>query len=136
VITGMNGSVGNAKVMYLFRTRGLKPLGTVTVGTPTTEFTSGDPVQQTISCAGKSDPTTSVIAFCAYTSDNTPSGVSFTPQHDAGFETNDINGTLAHISTRHRIFTDINADDVTVDMGDPGTNNILASFYLQTKTLY
>lgn len=125
-VTGMNGSLGEAKTMLVFR--GNRAIVAFTAYSTAGEITAGDPAAQVVTSSGGPTP---VLVIGSGTSTNPmTSQVSFSPSAD-GIVDNSSGGSR-YQSTGYKIYTASPAD-VTVDMADYGSINGLQSFYLSVR---
>lgn len=120
-LTGMSGNFLLDKALYVFR--GSAAITSVSVSTPNAEGTSVDPASQAVSASGGTAP---LIVFGCYSA-----GLSvvidprtFSPAKD-GEITPDSNLYLAY-----KIYN-AGPADVTIDMENEGSPNILQSFYIE-----
>ena len=119
-ITGMNGSVGNDKVMLVFRPS--SAIATVTPSTWLAEVTLGNPASQAISASGQAVP---IIVFgCAAINGGTAAFSTASPAFDA-----EVAKAQADIIAGYKIYNSGPANH-TIDMNDLGDSNGLASGYL------
>lgn len=120
-ITGSSGSAGSRKLIAIFRPN--VPINTVTTGTASTEFTTGDPATQTILTGGAGVPQlvfAQVYGAAAPTINQSPASAitSMTtsgPTHWAGYRIANITGL---------------AVDVAFDANDTGLSTAVVTNYL------
>lgn len=120
-LTGMDGVDSDSKAMLIFR--GSAPITSVTVGGVTGQQTTGNPTAQVPAASGGTPP---LIVIGAYGSDGSINPRNFTPAKD-GEITPNVACYLAW-----KIYNSAPAD-VTIDMDDEGTINLLQSFYLSVS---
>jgi hypothetical protein len=99
--------------------RGNKPITSVTVGSPGAQATDGNPTPQLVAASGGTPP---LIVIAYYGSNTAVDPRTMSPAKDA-----EIGATLDWLA--YKIYNTAPAD-VTVDMDDEGTGNLLASCYL------
>ena len=121
-ITGMNGDF-NDKVIAVFRF-GPTGIQTVTVSTPSTEFSVVKPAAQTVTVSGISVP---LIVFGCYRQSTTQTGQTMSPT-----ESGTISSTRSPpINIRYKLYGNGSVPaNATIDEADGGTN-FLASFYIK-----
>lgn len=117
-ITGMNGASSNFKILLVFSTVNAVSASAFDIAT---ETTSGDPVAQTINAQNQPTP---LVCF-AFMRQATVTGQSFSPTQDGSV-------TNSALTAYYKIYN-ANPQNVTVDCGDGGAINILASFYIQVS---
>jgi hypothetical protein len=124
-ITGMDGNENDDKILAVFRPDA--PITTITASTPGGQVTTGNPSAQNINADG--DGTLPLIAFGFYYSGayNVINPRTMSPAA-TGELFNAGNGTDWHY-VKYQLQNAALAD-VSVDMDDEGTNNILASGFL------
>jgi hypothetical protein len=124
-ITGITGTSPTPyKAMAVFRPS-VAP--SVSVQDSDLEFTADNPAAQTISANGADTP---LIALAAYAAGGGLSGASLSPSADDSVD--DAGGESIHIRLSWKIYNTAPAD-LTADLGDSGTANVLASCYLQVS---
>lgn len=120
-ISGMNGGVENQKMAYVFR--GDAPIVGVTISTPTTQGTTGDPSPQTVAASGGQAP---LIIFGCYRGSGAVGTRTFTVGGSAAKD-GEINfNTNSYLA--YKIYNQ-NPQDAVIDEGDNG-DNMLAGFYI------
>jgi len=115
-ITGMSVNNTVNKILIVFSTNGATSSIAYDVDFQSTD---GDPTAQTVTSASGSPPLV-VLAFYRNTT-----GVSFSPTEDGSV----VNGGQ---QGKYKIYNSSPAD-VTVDLGDAGTANMLMSFYIEVN---
>lgn len=122
-IAGMNGGVENRKAAYVFR--GSSAIKSVSVSTPTTQGTTGNPNAQTVAASGGQPPL--VIIGCYHT--NTGATISTRTFTVSGSAAKD--GEITPTNNTYLAYKIDNSSplDASIDMNDEG-DNMLASFYV------
>lgn len=120
-ITGMNGGIGDNKVMVVFRPSA--SILTVLPSTPTGESTSGDPGSQTIEMV---NATTPVIGLAHFFSSG-----AINPRTNSPSMTEISNGTDQYV---HYIIYNSSPLTHTIDMDDEGNNTLQGIYYEFTIT--
>jgi hypothetical protein len=121
VVTGMNGSGSNQKVLVVFR--GDNPITAVNIsGTVGSEGTTGNPASQNAAASGGQVP---LIVVGCYGSTGAISPRTFSPA-----ETEEITASI-RCYLKYKLY-DSAPSDTSVDMDDEGAN-ILASFYIEAS---
>jgi hypothetical protein len=115
-ITGMDGTLLDAKVLIVFSTNGAT---TSSAFDAAVEITQGDPAQQTINASSGSPP----LVCIGFSRIEGGGGATMTPTQDG------TAGTGTHIGY-YKIYNSSPAD-VTFDAADGGNNNMLMSFYVE-----
>lgn len=115
----MNGGLQKDEMLYVFR--GTGPISSVSVKSLNSEGTDNDPASQTVTSGSGLVP---VVVFGCYGSTGTVTTRTFSPAKDGEINSS-VNAYLAY-----KIYNDAPVNE-SVDMNDEGTDNTLASFYLQ-----
>jgi hypothetical protein len=117
-LTGMDGNLADNKILAVYRPD--VAISTITASTPTSQVTAGDPSSQAITATAGTLP---LIAFGFYVSNGAVDPRTFSPA-----ATGSINNGTAH----YLLYQLQNAAlaDVSIDMDDEGSTNILAGGYL------
>jgi len=118
-LTGMNGNSENNKALYVFR--GNVPILTATPTDVATEGQNGNPAAQTVNASGATVPLVVLAGY--YTAGAAVDPRTFTPAKDG-----EVNPE-AWMYLAYKLYNAAPAD-VTVDMDDEGTRNVLVSCYL------
>lgn len=122
-ISGMNGGVENRKAAYVFR--GDRAITAVSVSTPATQGTTGNPSPQTVAASAGAPPL--VILGCYHT--NTGATISTRTFTVGGSAAKDGEITpTANMYLAYKIYNS-SPQDASIDMNDEG-DNMLASFYI------
>jgi len=116
--SGMSGFSFNRKILLVFRNA--SNTSTVSAFSAAGEITAGDPTAQVVTSSGGIVP---VIVIAFYGSGGTITGETFTPARTGEFSPNAFN----IVAYKFFLTAPVN---VTVDMGDYGTN-VMQSYYLQ-----
>jgi hypothetical protein len=126
-LTGMSGTGGATKILYVFR--GDDPATTITVADPGQEATDGNPSPQTITAGSGTPPLLVIGAYCTSASALDPRTftVGGSPAKD-GETVADGSSIISYLA--YKIFN-ISPSDVVIDMDDESVDNILMSCYLQ-----
>lgn len=124
-ITGMGGTNG-ATSMILAVFRGNIPITSVTPASTAEQKTDSAPTNQTVT-SGSGTPPLVVIA----TYENSASGSAISPRGFSPAADGEITTGNTHHFLDYKIYNSSPAN-ITASMGDFGTSNMLASFYLQT----
>lgn len=125
-VVGMDGSDFDDKILAVFRPD--VPVSVITASTPVTQTTTGNPTAQNINADGAG--TLPLIAFGFYAT-TTFSGVD--PRTMSPAATGELNNSGSALPLVHWMKYQLqNAAlaDVSVDMDDEGSNNLLASGFL------
>jgi hypothetical protein len=119
-LTGMNGSVNEPKMLYVFR--GSRPIAAFLAGSTASEITNDSISPQVVAAAVGASP---LIVLAGYYTGQVGSvdPRTFSPAKDG-----EINAT-AYAYLAYKIYNSGPAD-VTVDMDDEGGSNMLASCYI------
>lgn len=119
-LTGMSSANTSRKELLVFRAN--SPITAVNVQSVNGEFTTGDPSPQTVTASGGELPLVVIGSYATASAIPDPRGMS--PDKDG--EINSGNQSY----TAWKIYNESPAD-VTVDMDDEGTTNILQSCYIE-----
>lgn len=118
-LTGISGTAGAVKAMYVFR--GNVPIKTTSASVADNQSTAGDPASQTASASGANTP---LVVIGCYESSGTIDPRTFTPAKDGEISNPSNDHYLAY-----KIYNDSPAN-VTIDMDDEGIINALGSFFI------
>lgn len=122
-LTGMNGSTFNAKALYQFR--GDVPITSVALSTVNSEATADNPASQNVSASGGTSP---LIVIGAY---GTSSSAGVDPRTFSPAKDGEISGSVEQYLA-YKIYNSSPAD-VSIDMDDEGSTNILYSLYIEAS---
>lgn len=112
---------GAAKALYVFRR---SPAATsVSLSSPTSQATDGDPAAQTIAASGGGLP---LVALAGYSSSSIDLARTFSPTQDAEIG---ADGNVVDVRLAYKIYNSA-PEDITIDMSDDGTDNILQGVYI------
>lgn len=124
-LTGMSTSFAEVrKALYQFR--GSSAIGSVTVASVNGQATDSNPTSQSVTASGGTPP---LIVFGCYGDDGSGSidPRTFSPAKDGEITPNN------RLYLAYKIYNSSPAD-VSVDMDDEGTQNLLQSFYIECST--
>lgn len=119
-LTGMNGGVGNAKALYVFRRTAAA--SSLNLSTANEQLTSGDPSAQNVAASGGTPPLVVIGAYGARTETIDPR--TFSTTKDGEINPN----TTLYLA--YKIYNE-SPSDTSIDMDDEGSVNILQSLYIE-----
>lgn len=123
-ITGLDGTFAERKIMAVFRIVGNWKTPQITLSTPSTELTDGNPVAQTIAMTAT---TPVLIGFVGYGNGS----AQIDPRTATGASFTELSAAIS-CYMKFCIFNEGDTPtDATVDMDDEGSNNILQSFWMR-----
>ena len=118
-----SGSNNGDIIVVVFR--GHAAIKTVAVQDADVQTTDGDPTAQTLTAGGGSTP---LIAFGVYGSTSAVSTRTFSTTEDS-----ELSSSTRHY-LKYKIYNkSVTPSNATIDTGDNGTNNALASFYIEAS---
>jgi hypothetical protein len=117
-LTGMDGDLGDDKILAVFRPDAA--ISTITASTPTGLATTGNPILQSITATAGTLP---LIAFGFYTSFSAIDPRTFSPAATA-----ELNSSTIHYFKYQ--LQNASLADASIDMDDEGSFNALAGGYL------
>jgi len=115
----MNGGLQKDEMLYVFR--GTSPISSVSVQSLHSEGTDNDPASQSVTSGSGLSP---LVVLGCYGSTGAVNTRTFSPAKDGEINSS----TSAYLA--YKIYNSSPADE-TIDMNDEGTDNTLASYYLQ-----
>lgn len=123
-ITGMDGAFNEKKIIMIFRPLGNWKIPQITLSTPSTEITDGNPAAQTISMTASSPVLIGMVGYA--------SGSAIDPRTATGATFEEVGGPDTGLYVKYCTFNlGSTPTDATVDMDDEGNNNGLHSFWIR-----